>query len=225
MEVLQSFFDWFFSFGSTVFVPVIMFILCLIFGGGFSKSLRSALLMGIGLTGLNMITDFSVQAITPVVELLGENLGSNLTVIDIGYGNVSAAWSWPGAVIVIIGILAINLLLVVLKLTKTLWVDMWNIWHGEFVAAMMWALTGNIVIGVVSGLALLVLNNKLADYHAKKIQEFNGLDGISVVATSGTFTASWAQFWMWVINKIPGLRDIQASSDQIKKKFGIFGEM
>ena len=129
MEVLQSFFDWFFSFGSTVFVPVIMFILCLIFGGGFSKSLRSALLMGIGLTGLNMITDFSVQAITPVVELLGENLGSNLTVIDIGYGNVSAAWSWPGAVIVIIGILAINLLLVVLKLTKTLWVDMWNIWH------------------------------------------------------------------------------------------------
>ena len=225
MEVLQSFFDWFFSFGSTVFVPVIMFILCLIFGGGFSKSLRSALLMGIGLTGLNMITDFSVQAITPVVELLGENLGSNLTVIDIGYGNVSAACSWPGAVIVIIGILAINLLLVVLKLTKTLWVDMWNIWHGEFVAAMMWALTGNIVIGVVSGLALLVLNNKLADYHAKKIQEFNGLDGISVVATSGTFTASWAQFWMWVINKIPGLRDIQASSDQIKKKFGIFGEM
>lgn len=202
-----------------------MFILCLIFGGGFSKSLRSTLLMGIGLTGLNMITDFSVQAITPVVELLGENLGSNLTVIDIGYGNVSAAWSWPGAVIVIIGILAINLLLVVLKLTKTLWVDMWNIWHGEFVAAMMWALTGNIVIGVVSGLALLVLNNKLADYHAKKIQEFNGLDGISVVATSGTFTASWAQFWMWVINKIPGLRDIQASSDQIKKKFGIFGEM
>ena len=30
---------------------------------------------------------------------------------------------------------------------------------------------------------------------------------------------------MWVINKIPGLRDIKASSEQIKEKFGIFGEM
>lgn len=58
--------------------------------------------------------------------------------------------------------------MVVLKWTKTLWVDMWNIWHGEFVAGMMWAFTGNIYIGVASGLILLVINMKLADYHAKK---------------------------------------------------------
>ena len=225
MDALKTFFDWFFSFGSTVFVPVIMFALCMIFKGGFSKSLRSALMMGIGLTGLNLIIDFSVAAMTPVVELMGENLGSNLTVIDIGYGNVSAAWSWPGAVIVILGILVVNLIFVVLKWTKTLWVDMWNIWHGEFVAGMMWAFTGNIAIGVASGLILLVINMKLADYHAKRIQEFNGLDGISAVATSGTFTASWAQGCMWIINKIPGLRDVKASSEQIKKRFGIFGEM
>lgn len=162
---------------------------------------------------------------TPVTESLVNNLGLSLNVIDIGYGNVSAAWAWPGVVWVILGIIAVNFIMVVLKWTKTLWVDMWNIWHGEFVAGMMWAFTGNIYIGVASGLILLVINMKLADYHAKKIQEFNGLEGISVVATSGTFTASWAQGCMWVINKIPGLRDIKASSEQIKEKFGIFGEM
>ena len=225
MEMLQNFFDWFFALGSSVFVPFIMFTLCMVFKGGLTKSLRSALYMGVGLVGLGLIVDYSVAAMTPVTESLVNNLGLSLNVIDIGYGNVSAAWAWPGVVWVILGIIAVNFIMVVLKWTKTLWVDMWNIWHGEFVAGMMWAFTGNIYIGVASGLILLVINMKLADYHAKKIQEFNGLEGISVVATSGTFTASWAQGCMWVINKIPGLRDIKASSEQIKEKFGIFGEM
>lgn len=209
MEMLQNFFDWFFALGSSVFVPFIMFTLCMVFKGGLSKSLRSALYMGVGLVGLGLIVDYSVAAMTPVTESLVNNLGLSLNVIDIGYGNVSAAWAWPGVVWVILGIIAVNFIMVVLKWTKTLWVDMWNIWHGEFVAGMMWAFTGNIYIGVASGLILLVINMKLADYHAKKIQEFNGLEGISVVATSGTFTASWAQGCMWVINKIPGLREYQ----------------
>lgn len=226
MHILTSFFDWFFSLGSTVFVPVIMFCLCLVFRGGFAKSLRTGLMMGVGLIGLQLIVDYSVDAMTPVTKLFAKNLGSSLTVIDSGPGaNVIPSFSWPGFIFVILGILIINFIMILLKWTKTLWVDIWNIWHGEFVAGAMWALTGSIVIGVLSGLLLLVVNTKLADYHAKKIQEFNGFDNVSIVATSGTFTASFAQGCMWIINKIPGLRDINASSDQIKKKFGIFGEM
>ncbi|MGX8700820.1 PTS transporter subunit IIC [Caproiciproducens sp.] len=225
MEMVKQAFDWFFGLGSTVFVPIIMFALCMVFRGGLSKSLRSALYFGIGLTGLNLIIDLSITAMTPVTTALSNRLGVNFRVIDIGYGNVSVAWGWPGVVWVILGIIALNMLCVIFKLTKTLWVDMWNIWHGEFVAALMWALTGNIFIGVASGLLLLVINMFLADYHAKRIQEFNGLEGISVVATSGTFTATFAQIVMKGIERIPGLRDVNASPEQIKKKFGIFGEM
>ena len=52
MEMLQNFFDWFFALGSSVFVPFIMFTLCMVFKGGLTKSLRSALYMGVGLVGL-----------------------------------------------------------------------------------------------------------------------------------------------------------------------------
>ena len=31
MEMLQNFFDWFFALGSSVFVPFIMFTLCMVF--------------------------------------------------------------------------------------------------------------------------------------------------------------------------------------------------
>lgn len=40
----------------------------------------------------------------------------------------------------------------------------------------------------------------------------------------GTFTASFAQGCMWIINKIPGLCDIEADSNAIKDRFVIFGE-
>ncbi len=225
MTVVQGFFDWFFGLGSIVFVPIIMFVLCMGFRGGIAKSLRSALYMGIGLAGLGLIIDYSVAAMTPVVEGLTNHLGLNFSLIDIGYGNVSAAWSWPGVVAVILGILLINFVMVMLKLTKVLWVDMWNIWHGEFIAGMMWALTGNAAVGVGCGLVLLVISMKLADYHAKKMQEFNGLEGIAVVASSAAFAATFAQGMMFIINKIPGLRDLNADSGTIKDKFGIFGEM
>ncbi|WP_257531369.1 PTS transporter subunit IIC [Irregularibacter muris] len=225
MDAIKAGFDWFFGLGGTVFVPVIMFTLCMIFKGGLSRSIRSAIFFGIGLTGLNLIIDLSINAMTPVTLALSDRLGVNYNVIDIGYGNVSIAWTWPGVIWVILGIIALNLVCVLLKLTKTLWVDMWNIWHGEFIAALMWALTGSITIGVGSGLLLLLINMFLADYHAERIQEFNGLEGISVVATSGTFTASFAQIVMKGIERIPGLRNIKASPEEIKNKFGILGEM
>lgn len=118
MAALQSFIDWFFALGSTVFVPIIMFILCMIFRGGFAKSIRSALYMGIGLAGLNLIINYSVYAMTPVADAMTNNLGLNFSVIDIGYGNVNVAWSWPGVILVIIGIIVINLIMIMLKWTK-----------------------------------------------------------------------------------------------------------
>ena len=225
MNTVMEAVNWFLGLGGSVFVPIIMFVLCMVFGGGFSKSIRSALYMGIGLTALNMVIDLSVTAMSPVTQGLSARLSTDFSVIDVGYGNVSVAWGWPGVLGVIVGIILINIILVALKLTKTLWVDIWNIWHGEAIAVTVWAFTGSVVIGVASGLLLLVVSMKLADYHAKAFQEFNGFDGISVVASSATFSATFAMLAMKVINKIPGLKDLDATPEQIKDKFGIFGEM
>lgn len=225
MSIVMDAVNWFLGLGSAVFVPIIMFVLAVSFGGGIAKSIRSALYIGIGLTALNMVINLSVEAMTPVTQGLSSRLNVDFSTMDIGYGNVNVAWGWAGVLAVIVGILIINVICLSLKLTKTLWVDMWNIWHGEAVAVTMWAFTGNIVLGVASGLLLLTINMFLADHHAKAIQEFNGLDGVAVVATSGTFTASFAELLMKVINRIPGLKDVDASPEQIKDKFGIFGEM
>ncbi len=224
MNAVMSCFNWFFGLGGTVFVPIVMFILALVFKASFSKSLRSALYIGIGLTGLNLIINLAVDAMGPVTKGMVSVLHVNLPVVDIGWGNVGVAWTWPGVLWVLLGIIGVNLILVALKLTKTLWVDMWNIWHGEAVAAIMWAVTGSTLVGVLSGVALLIVNMKLGDLHAKKFQEYNGIPGISIVATSATFTATFAMFVEKILNRIPIIKDLDASPEKIKEKFGVFGE-
>jgi galactitol PTS system EIIC component len=224
LDILKSAIDWFIGLGGTYFVPIVMLIIGLSCRAGFKTSITSSLLIGIGLTGLNLITDFSVQAMQPVTKELSSRLNADFSIVDIGYGSVTAAWSWPGVPWVILGIVLVNIIMVSLKLTNTLWVDMWNIWHGQALGVMFWAFSGNLWLGILVGVGTLVLSMFLADFHAKKFQEFNKLDGVTVPAPSATFPATFAFFMMKIINVIPGLNRVKASSADLKEKFGLLGE-
>jgi PTS system galactitol-specific IIC component len=121
-------------------------------------------------------------------------------------------------------ILGIGALMVALKLTKTLWVDTHNVWHGNFVGLMAWVMTGNAVIGIVCALISMVISLKLADWHAKRFQEFNEIGNITCIATAATIPATFAWACMKVIDHIPGLNKIDIKADDIKDRFGVFGE-
>ncbi|MEG8640107.1 PTS transporter subunit IIC [Klebsiella pneumoniae] len=224
IEYLNYAVTWFINLGGTYFVPIVMLVIGLACKTGLAKSFKSALFIGIGLSGLSLIIDFSINAMQPVTEALSERFGSDFSILDIGYGMCSLAWSWPGVPLVILGVVAVNIILVSLKLTKTLWVDMWNIWHGQALGVMFWALTGSLTAGIIMGIGVLVLSMFLADFHAKEFQKFNDLKGITVPAPAATFAATYAFFAMKLINCIPLLKDVKASSTDIKDKFGIFGE-
>ena len=224
MEIIQNAISWFIGLGGTYFVPIVMLVIGLVCRAGISRSVTSALKIGIGLTGLNMITDFCVQAMQPVTEALSQRLNADFSIVDIGYGSCTAAWSWAGVPWVILGILAVNILCVTLKLTQTLWVDMWNIWHGEALGVMFYVFSGNLWIGIAGGVGMLAISMFLGDFHAKKFQEFNHLEGITVPAPSATFPATFAFFAMKIVDRIPGLNKIKISSTDMKEKFGIFGE-
>ena len=222
MEIIQNAISWFIGLGGTYFVPIVMLVIGLVCRAGISRSVTSALKIGIGLTGLNMITDFCVQAMQPVTEALSQRLNADFSIVDIGYGSCTAAWSWAGVPWVILGILAVNILCVTLKLTQTLWVDMWNIWHGEALGVMFYVFSGNLWIGIAGGVGMLAISMFLGDFHAKKFQEFNHLEGITVPAPSATFPATFAFFAMKIVDRIPGLNKIKISSTDMKEKFGIF---
>lgn len=211
--------------GGSVLVMIVMFVLGLVFRAGFSKSLRGGIYTGIGLAGLNVIVNQAVAQLTPAIQAFSDKFSTSISVADVGWGCSGIAFSWPGLAFVILGILAVNALMVVLKITKTMWTDIWSIWHGNVVGGFVWAATGgNIILGIVAGVLFLAIGSILADLTAKDYQEFNGMPGISVPCTVNLLGLV-AKGFNWILDRIPVINKINGSPENIRSRMGIFGEL
>lgn len=212
------------SLGGPVLVAIVMFLLGVIFRAGVLKSIRGGIYAGIGLAGLFVIVNNATATLTPAIQAFSQKFNASLSITDVGWASAGIAFSWPGLAFVILGILGVNAIMIVTGLTKTMWTDIWSFWHGQVVGGFVWAITGNVFLGVLAAVIFLIINGWVGDYTAKTYQEFNGLPGISVPCTV-TVLAVFAKPFNALIEKIPGLRDINASPDNIKKKLGVFGEL
>ena len=210
--------------GSSVLVALVMFIFGLIFKAGFSKSLRGGIYAGIGLAGLSIIVNTAVGELTPAIEAFAGRFNTTLSVADVGWGSAGIAFAWPGLALVIIGILVVNAIMILLKLTKTMWTDIWSIWHGNVLGGFVWAATGSVALGVIAGVLFLAIGSKVADITAKDYQEFNGMPGIAVPCTV-TLLGIVAKWFNKLIDLIPGLNKVDITPDKARKSMGIFGEL
>ena len=129
--------------GPTVILPITITIVGLIFGLKFMQSFKSGIIIGIGFVGINLVIGVLTGNLGPAAQQMVERFGLNLTVIDAGWPAAAAAsWATPVAAILIPICLVVNVVLLMLKVTKTLDIDIWNYWH--FIAA---GATGYIVTG------------------------------------------------------------------------------
>ncbi|MBP1558162.1 MAG: hypothetical protein J6B40_01110, partial [Oscillospiraceae bacterium] len=163
--------------------------------------------------------------LTPAITALSERLGTATTTADVGWGSAGIAFAWPGLAFTLIAVLVLNAILVVLGVVKTMWTDIWSLWHGQVLGGFVWAATGgNVTLGVIAATLYLTIGSFIADYTAKDYQEFNGLPGISVPCTV-TFLALFAKPINKLFEAIPGINKINLAPDVIKKKMGVFGEL
>jgi PTS system galactitol-specific IIC component len=100
---------------------------------------------------------------------------------------------------------------------------MWSYWHGQVIGCFVWVATGNLFIGVLGATLFLIIGAFVADFSAKRYQEFNGLPGISVPGTVCDL-ALFAMPCNALFEAIPGVKKIDWSPESIKDKIGIFAE-
>ena len=215
------------SLGGPVLVAIVMFLLGLIFRAGFSAALRGGLYTGIGLAALFVIVNAATDALTPVIIAFSERFGTagGQAITDVGWASAGIAFAWPGLAFTIIATLGVNAILVLTGIQKTMWTDIWSLWHGQVVGGMVWALTGgNITLGVLAATVFLTFNAFTADWTAKTYQKFNDLPGISVPCIV-TILALPAKPINWLFERIPGFKNLNASPEAIRKKVGIVGEL
>ncbi|MGM0549295.1 MAG: PTS galactitol transporter subunit IIC, partial [Bacillota bacterium] len=226
MQQVMNIVNFILNMGPSVMMPIILFIMAIIFRIKISKAIRSSLTVGMGFIGINLVLGLMVTTLSPATEAMVENLGLQLNVMDAGWPAASAiAFGTTSLVPWIFGLgILLNVVLVLLNWTKTLDIDLWNYWHFIFAAAFVYAATDNFVLAIVIGLLTEFIVLKLADLTAPIVQDFFGMPGVSLPHTE---TVSWAPVG-WVINefidKIPVIREWDLDQEKIQDKFGIMGE-
>ncbi|VST55245.1 PTS system, galactitol-specific IIC [Streptococcus pneumoniae] len=173
MSVLINSFQWFIGLGSNVFLPIIIFILGIIFGLKPGKALMSGITVGIGSIGLGLVLNLLSGSMGSAIQDLGNHYGSSLNILDIGVGvGGPLAFSTSLGLLMIPISLVVNIFFVFLGLTRTLNVDIWNFWFPIFMGMITQSITGNFVFGILGGTVAVMIQWLLADINQKKIVSF-----------------------------------------------------
>ncbi|MDF2883309.1 MAG: galactitol transporter subunit [Clostridiaceae bacterium] len=211
--------------GPSVMMPIIFFVLAIIFGVKIGKAFKAGMLVGIGFVGINLVIGLLLNSLGPAAESMVSRFGLNLTVVDPGWPVGSTiGWGSPIVPIVVFGALLINVVLLVLNLTKTVNIDIFNYWHFLLTGGVIYAVTNNVLIASAGALIHFLVALFIADKTAPKIQESYNLKGVSFAHATSAIYVPIGIAVNWLIERIPGLRDIDANPDKITKKFGVMGE-
>ena len=212
------------SLGGIVLIPIVIIILGLIVQLRPTKAILAGLTVGIGMIGTNAIISILSTALEPAVQAMVSNFGLSLSILDVGNGiGGPLAFSTTLGIIIIPIAIFINLVLIFTGLTKTLNVDIWNLWQSAFVGIMTWGVTGDYLLAILVMVPFCLIELILADAFQPKVSEFFNLPGISithVMALSGLVLATPIN---WLFDHIPFFKRTEIDPETIQKKFGFFG--
>lgn len=211
--------------GPTVVLPVIIIILGLILGMKIGAAIRSGLTVAVGFVGIFLTVGLLGSTVSAIGEAFAKNTGTGLHVIDIGWPAASSlAFGSPiGYLIIPIG-LVLNVILLLVRATKTLDVDLWNFWHIAFVGALVQFITGNFWIALFAAIVAFVAALFLADWSAPLVEKYYGMPGISIPHLQSAGYMLLAVPFAIVLRKIPGLRQMRLNPDTTRRKLGLLGE-
>lgn len=217
--------DYILSLDSFVLIPLILLILALIIGMSFGQALKSAITVGIGFIGISLVFSFFIEQLSPAVNSLASNLGLAKSTLDVGWTPLALmTWDINFAALALVLILALNILMLVLRQTKTMNIDIFNFWHMMFVGALVQATTGSLFLALSATLFTTVLMLKLADWAGPFFEDFTRLKGVTTTTLSAITYLPIGIIGSWLFDRTPGLRDLNADAEAIKRKFGMFGD-
>ena len=225
MRLLTEIMTYILSFKPYVLLPVLLFLLSLIFGVRIGKAFKASLLAGIGFVGMFVFFDFFVQSIGPMVKEIVKNTGLSYSTFDVGWTPLAAlAWSFKYSMVFVVIILVVNIIMLILMLTKTLNVDLWNFWHLNFLGCMVFHYTNSLILAIISVVFCNVLVLKTSDFSYDDVVSMSGLEGISITTFSALSYYYWGVIGNRLIDKSSSLSKIDLSPEKLKKKIGVLGE-
>lgn len=223
MDFLSNIINYILDMGASVFMPLLMFVIGIMMKMKPKDAFKAGLTIGIAFTGMSLLIDYMGSTMGGAAQAMSKNTGITLPAVDIGWpGAASITWAWPLAFLVFPLQIVINIVMLVTKQTKTLNVDLWNVWNKIFSAVLVSYFTDNVLLGFVAASILIFLELKIGDVWQPEIEKLTGIPNVTVPH----FITLFAVIMYPVdelLKKIPFLRK-ELNANAIREKIGIFGE-
>lgn len=224
---LNSGFNFFIGLGGAAMMFIIITLLSLLFKVKFSKALEGGLRMAIALTGMGAVISLLTSSFGDALNSFVESTGVDLTVTDLGWAPL-AVITWGSMYTLYFALICTvtNLILLFLKFTKTLNVDLFNIWNISVVGLLIQYYSNNIIVTtlfVIFVYTFMLLN---ADAIKPTVNELLGYgeDNITTTAHPSLLISPL----VYILNKIidiciPFIDKYDFDAETLNKKIGFWG--
>ena len=223
---MEAVFSYIIGLGAAVMMPILFFILGICIGIKPGKALKSGLLVGVGFVGLSVVTALLTSSLGGPLKQVTEIYGLQLGIFDMGWpAAASVAYNTTVGAFIIPVCLAINVVLLLVKATNTINIDLWNYWHYAFIGAVVYFACDSIWWGFFAAIVCFVITLFMADLTTRKFQSYyKDLDGISIPQPFCQGFVPFAEGLNWCMDRIPGFNKLDIDAEGMKKKFGLLGE-
>jgi len=223
---MENVFGYIIGLGAAVMMPIIFTVLGLCIGIKFGKALKSGLLVGVGFVGLSIVTALLTSSLGIPLKTMTVIYNLKLGIFDMGWpAAASVAYNTTVGAFIIPVCLGINIVLLLVKATKTINIDLWNYWHYAFIGVVVYFATSNIWWGFFAAVICFIITLIMADLTTKKFQNYyDNMEGISIPQPFCQGFVPFAEILNKGMDMIPGFNKLDIDAEGMKKKFGILGE-
>mgnify|MGYP000843592333 FL=1 len=224
MDILQTVVNYVLNdLGAAVFVPLLMLIIGLLMKMKFSEAFHSALTLGVTFSGMGLLIGYMMTSMGDAAASMATRTGFSLPAVDGGWPGMAAiSWAWPYAFLMFPLTIGVNIVMLMLKQTKTVNVDMWNVWGKIFTAVMVSYITGNVIMGFVAATIQIIFELKAGDMYGPEVERLTGIPGVTVPHFIVLISVILYPIDE-LLKKIPFFNK-PMDADALKEKIGIFGE-
>jgi galactitol PTS system EIIC component len=211
--------------GPVIIIPAILFLIGFITTRNPLRNLKNSVFIFIGMLGFAILLTLFINFFKPLIDTIILSSPKEFEIIDIGWAaSKEIVLNSPITLQIIIGVFSLNIVMLLLRFTRTINIDIWNYWIFLLVGSIIFTITEIKWVGVLIALIVAAITLVLADIYAPFIGNYFALKGVSNPQTQVVTWAPVSQLVNLIFNKIPGLNKVHVFYEEIQYKLGFFSE-
>ncbi len=217
------------NFSSAIIVPVIIFVIALIFKVTIKKAFLSMMNAAVALMGFTLLIGAFTPIISPMIQSMSGTMsgytGVALNTFDVGWQATAVVAFATSAGMIYLGLgILLQTILFLIKWTNIFQPsDLWNNYSYIVWGAMVIYATGSFTLGIACMILLNLYSLLISELVAKRWSSYYNYPNCTIIAMHNVEPAVFAILFDPILNLLH-LDKVNLNPRSIEKKIGVFGE-